>query len=130
MNIKYRLSRPYYMFINIIYSMVKGLPVIGCFTCDMRYSNLPASTYIPHPFAIVISEHVKIGERCMICQCSTLGSRLDGTFGAPIVGNDVIIGAGALVLGPVFVGDNAQIGASSIVLRDVPAGATVKGVWK
>ena len=46
----------------------------------------------------------------------------------PTLGNDVLVGAGAKILGPIIVGDNARIGANAVVLHDVPAGATVVGV--
>jgi serine O-acetyltransferase len=46
----------------------------------------------------------------------------------PTIGNNVTIGAGARVLGPVFIGDGAQIGANSVVVKDIPAGAVATGV--
>jgi serine O-acetyltransferase len=46
----------------------------------------------------------------------------------PTIGNNVVIGAGARVLGPIYVGDGAQIGANSVVVKDVPAGAVATGV--
>lgn len=45
--------------------------------------------------------------------------------GAPVIGDDVVIGAGAKIIGPVTVGDRARIGAGCVVMRDVPAGAVV-----
>ena len=47
-----------------------------------------------------------------------------GKFGAPQIGNNVFIGAGAKIIGPVIIGDNARIGAGCIVVKDVPANAT------
>lgn len=72
-----------------------------------------------------------IGERVTIMHEVTLGTntnpqRTDN--GAPVIGDDVFIGAGAKILGPVRIGDGAVIAANSLVLADVPAGATAAGV--
>ena len=60
----------------------------------------------------------------------TLGGQGDvrGNRRHPQIGNGVVIGAGAIVLGPVTVGDNAKIGAGAVVVSDVPAGSTAVGV--
>jgi serine O-acetyltransferase len=68
-----------------------------------------------------------IGDRCGIMHDVTLGTNMDRK-GAPRIGNDVFIGAGAKVLGPVTIGDGARIAANSLVLSDVPPGATAVGV--
>ena len=68
-----------------------------------------------------------IGARCGIQQDVTIGNNNDRD-GAPIIGNDVFIGAGAKVLGPVTVGDGARIAANSLVITDVPPKATAIGV--
>jgi len=82
---------------------------------------------IPHPNGIVIHPQVKVGINCTIFQQVTLGGR-DDKHGAPVIGNYVIIGAGAKILGDVIVGDHAKIGANAVVLRDVPAKAIAVGV--
>jgi len=56
------------------------------------------------------------------------GTSLEKVKRHPTIGNNVMIGAGAIVLGPIMVGDNAKIGAGSVVVRSVPAWATVVGV--
>jgi serine O-acetyltransferase len=48
----------------------------------------------------------------------------------PQIGNNVVIGAGAIILGNICIGANSTIGASSLVLSDVPANSTIFGVWK
>lgn len=69
----------------------------------------------------------KIGENCWITAGVTIGYKND-VDPSPIIGNNVYIGAGAQVLGPITVGDNAIIGANAVVLRDVPPNCTVAGV--
>ncbi len=56
------------------------------------------------------------------------GTSLEKTKRHPTIGNNVVIGAGTTLLGPITVGDNARIGAGSVVVKPVPAGATVVGV--
>ena len=92
--------------------------------CDMNISKIPASTEFSHPVGIIISSKVKIGENCSIRQNVTLGLRDDNLKDYPQVGNDVLIGAGAIIMGDIKIGDRAIIGAGSVVLKDVPADTT------
>jgi serine O-acetyltransferase len=75
---------------------------------------------------IVIHRRVVIGENCMISHGVTVGGR-GGHYEVPVVGNDVAIGVGAAVLGPIKVGDHAIIGAHALVIHDVPPYAVVAG---
>ena len=77
---------------------------------------------------VVISEHAVIGDRCMLYQHVTIGALEDGSEEVPLIGDDVVIGAGATLLGPIKVGSGAKIGAGAVVLSDVPRGATAVGV--
>ena len=84
---------------------------------------------IDHGTGIVIGETAEIGDDCLLYQGVTLG----GTGAArekrhPTLGNNVMVGCGAKVLGPFKVGDNARIAANSVVLEEVPANSTVVGV--
>jgi serine O-acetyltransferase len=84
---------------------------------------------IDHGMGVVIGETAEVGDDCYFYHQVTLGvARTDRGKRHPTVGNNVIIGAGAKVLGPITVGDNARIGANSVVIDSVPADTTVVGV--
>jgi serine O-acetyltransferase len=80
-----------------------------------------------HQGPIVITATARIGARCRMRQGVTIGV-LERGGPAPVIGDDVMIGPYAQILGGVHVGDGATIGALTLVNRDVPAGATVGGV--
>jgi len=85
--------------------------------------------FIDHGMGVVIGETTEIGDDVLIYQGVVLGGvSLSKGKRHPTVGNNVVIGAGAIVLGNIKIGDNARIGAGSVVLKDVPEGATVVGV--
>lgn len=84
---------------------------------------------IDHGMGIVIGETAEIGNNVLMYQGATLGGT--GKHKGkrhPTVGNSVVIGAGAKVLGPIKIGDYSRIGAGAVVIRDVPAHSTVVGV--
>jgi serine O-acetyltransferase len=87
--------------------------------------------FIDHGF-VVIGETAVIGDDVTIYQHVTLGGTNptagEGGNRHPTIGNGVIIGSGAQVLGPIKVGDRARIGANAVVTRDVPEGATMIGI--
>jgi serine O-acetyltransferase len=82
---------------------------------------------IHHFGCIIIHSEAVIGEECTIYHGVTLGD-LGGWGGAPRVGNHVIIGAGAKLLGHIEVGDHCRIGANAVVITSVPAGCVAVGV--
>jgi serine O-acetyltransferase len=85
--------------------------------------------FIDHGMGVVIGETAKIGDQVTIYQGVTLGGTGKETGKRhPTIGNRVVIGAGAKVLGNIHVGDNAFIGANAVVVRNVPASSTVVGV--
>ena len=84
---------------------------------------------IDHGMGIVIGETAEIGDNCTIYHGVTLGGTGKDTGKRhPTLGNNVLIGAGTKVLGPVYIGDNARIGAGSVVLKNLPANCTAVGV--
>ncbi len=85
--------------------------------------------FIDHGMGVVIGETAEIGDDVMMYHGVTLGGRsMEHVKRHPTVGNNVTIGAGARILGPVNIGDGVQIGANSVVVKDVPAGAVATGV--
>ena len=84
---------------------------------------------IDHGTGIVIGATTEIGDDCLIYQGVTLGGTgvMQGKR-HPTLGNNVMVGCGAKVLGPIKIGDNARVAANSVVLREVPDNSTVVGV--
>ena len=84
--------------------------------------------FIDHGMGVVIGETTEIGDDVMLYHGVTLGGTgKDKGKRHPTVGNGVLIGAGAKVLGPITIGDNAKIGSNAVVLKDVPPNATSVG---
>ena len=85
--------------------------------------------FIDHGMGVVIGETAEIGDDCTLYQGVTLGGTgKDSGKRHPTLGNNVLVGAGAKVLGPFTVGDNARIAAGAVVLSAVPTNATAVGV--
>jgi serine O-acetyltransferase len=79
-----------------------------------------------HTVGVVIGGDARVGDRVVFLGGNTVGT-IDWK-GYPRIGNDVIIGAGARILGPITIGDGATIGANAVVVSDVPPGSTAVGV--
>ncbi len=85
--------------------------------------------FIDHGMGIVIGETAEIGDNVTIFHGVTLGGTgKDQGKRHPTVEDDVLIGAGAKILGPIFIGKGAKIGANAVVLGDVPPGMTAVGI--
>ena len=85
--------------------------------------------FIDHGMGIVIGETAEIGDDCTLYHGVTLGgTSWNKGKRHPTLGQGVVIGAGAKMLGPILVGDGAKIGSNAVVVRDVPAGATAVGI--
>ena len=84
---------------------------------------------IDHGMGIVIGETAEIGDDCLIYHGVTLGGTgKDVGKRHPTIGNNVLIGTGAKVLGPIRVGDNSRIAANSVVLKEIPEDSTAVGI--
>lgn len=119
---KFRLSRIFYLWLY-----KKSIRKYGC---EIPLNiELSETTVFPHQlYGIFISGWAKVGENCTIFQQVTIGSNtlVDAKKkGAPIIGDNAYIGAGAKIIGNVYIGKNARIGANCIVVDDVPDNATV-----
>ncbi|HBS25684.1 MAG TPA: serine O-acetyltransferase [Gammaproteobacteria bacterium] len=92
-------------------------------------AKIGCSFFIDHGMGVVIGETAEVGDDCTLYHGVTLG----GTSWSkgkrhPTLGNDVVVGAGAKVLGPILINNGARIGSNAVVVKEVPAGATVVGI--
>lgn len=85
--------------------------------------------FIDHGMGVVIGETAEIGDDVTLYHGVTLGGTAwQKAKRHPTLGNNVVVGAGAKILGPIYIGDNARVGSNSVVVKDVPAGVTVVGI--
>jgi serine O-acetyltransferase len=109
----------------------RNIPLISRFVrvlynSDIQ-SRLPPDLHLPHPYGIIVHPQAVIGRRVTLMQQVTIGGRDHLENIAPLIGDDVYIGAGARVLGDVRIGQGVVIGANAVVTRDIPPGVTVVG---
>ena len=91
-------------------------------------STIGDGTIFPHgALGVVVHENAIIGNNCKILPNVVIGGRGEGTA-VPKIGNNVLIGAGAAILGDVVIGDNSSIGANAVVLKDIPESSVAVGV--
>ncbi len=100
---------------------------------DLRLLHVPSARIgpgllLPHPVGIVVGDDVEIGDNATIYQHVTLGQRGARDQSYPVIGHNVVIYAGAVIIGNITIGDGAVIGANAVVTGDVPAGATAVGI--
>ena len=92
-------------------------------------ANIGTGFFIDHGMGVVIGETAEIGDYVTLFQGVTLGGTgKERGKRHPTLGNHVVVGAGAKILGGIKIGDNVKIGANSVVLKNVPANSTVIGV--
>ena len=85
--------------------------------------------FIDHGMGVVIGETAEVGDDVLMYHQVTLGGRSRGRFKRhPTIGNNVLLGAGAKIIGPITVGDGSKIGANALVVKDVPANSVVTGI--
>jgi len=85
--------------------------------------------FIDHGAGVVVGETAVIGDDCLLYQGVTLGGTGNQTGKRhPTLGNKVVVGSGAKILGNIAIGDNVRVGANSVVLTDVPSNSTVVGI--
>lgn len=94
-------------------------------------AKIGKNLFIDHGMGVVIGETTVIGDNCTIYQCVTLGGTgKERCKRHPTLLDNVVVGAGAKVLGNITIGNNVKIGANSVVLKDVPDNCTVVGVGR
>lgn len=126
----YRLS--HWMWNNNLKFLGRFTSHIGRFLTGIEIhpgATIGRGFFIDHGMGVVIGETAEIGDNCTLYHGVTLG----GTSWAkekrhPTLGDNVIIGAGAKVLGPFTLGDNSKVGSNSVVVKEVPDNATVVGI--
>lgn len=92
-------------------------------------AHIGARFFIDHGMGVVIGETATIGDDVTIYHGVTLGGvSSEGIIRHPQIGDGVVVGAGAQLLGPITVGENARIGSNAVVVKDVPPAATMVGV--
>lgn len=113
---------------GVIAHLIDYVIIRGFYSCDVQ-SNMKIGEgviFAHNGLGVVIHPQTIIGNNVKIMQGVTVGGR-DGSA-LPIIEDDVLIGAGAKVLGEIRIGRGAKIGANSVVLKDVPEGCTAVGV--
>ena len=128
--IAYRIS--HYLYINKLFFLARLISQISRFFTGIEIhpgAKIGRGLVIDHGMGVVIGETAEIGDNGLLYHGVTLGGTgKDKGKRHPTVGNNVVIGAGAKVLGPIYIGSNSKIGANSVVLNNVPEGATAVGI--
>ena len=113
-------------------TLARGVSHIGRFATGIEIhpaARIGRGLFIDHGMGVVIGETTEIGDNVTILQGVTLGgTSLRREKRHPTLGNNVVVGAGAKVLGAFTIGDNSRIGAGSVVVREVPPNSVVVGV--
>jgi serine O-acetyltransferase len=112
--------------------LARGLSFLNRFLTNIEIhpgASIGRRFFIDHGAGVVIGETAEIGDDVLMYQGVVLGgTTLKKGKRHPTVGNNVVIGTGAVALGAITIGDGARIGSGSVVVKSVPAGATVVGI--
>lgn len=126
----YRASHWFYQM--RMYTLARVISQAGRFLTGIEIhpgAKIGKGLFIDHGMGVVIGETAEIGDDCLLYQGVTLGGTgLNKGKRHPTLGNRVMVGAGAKILGPFTVGDNAKIAAGAVVLDEVPPNCTAVGV--
>lgn len=126
----YRLYSKWYQnggMVKKIFSKILWLINVKNSACYISpKSNIGMSLRLPHATGIVIGDNVKIGNNCIIYQNVTIGKSKSDDY--PVIGNNVTIYAGSVLIGKIKIGDNVIIGANSVVNKNVQENTIVAGV--
>ena len=120
------------LWVNEFISLARFMSHVSRFLTGIEIhpaANIGKRFFIDHGMGVVIGETSKIGDDVLIYQGVVLGGTTrERKKRHPTVGNYVVIGAGATILGPVKIGEGARIGSGSVVVKSVPVGTTVVGI--
>ncbi len=126
----YRLN--HWLWVHHLYFLARLLSQLAKWLTGVEIH--PAATIgrrlvIDHGTGIVVGATTVVGDDCLIYQGVTLGGTgvMQGKR-HPTLGNNVMVGSGAKVLGPIYIGDNSRVASNAVVLKDVPENSTVVGV--
>ena len=121
----------HFFYIHKCFFLARVVSQIGRFFTGIEIhpgAKIGKRLFIDHGMGIVIGETAEIGDDCTIYHQATLGGTgKDKDKRHPTIGNNVMVGAGAKVLGPIIIGNNVKIGAGAIVLKNVEDNVTVVG---
>lgn len=128
--IYYRIS--HFLYKSKLFFLARMVSQLGRFFTGIEIhpgATIGKCLFIDHGMGVVIGETAEIGDYCTIYQGVTLGGTgKDVGKRHPTLGNNVMVGSGAKVLGPFKVGDNAKIASGAVVLSEVPADSTAVGI--
>jgi len=126
----YRIAHWFYR--NKMYTIARIISHFSRFATGIEIhpgAKIGRRFFIDHGMGVVIGETTEIGDDVLMYQGVVLGgTSLKKKKRHPTLGNEVVIGAGAIVLGAINIGDRARVGAGSVVVTDVPPNSTVVGV--
>lgn len=124
----YKIENFLYRYKLTIIAVLIRIIIRVLFSCDIPYKcKIGKGTTFPHlGLGVLIHPNAQIGENCKILQGVSIGGK-SGHKKVPIIGNNVLIGAHALILGPITIGDNSIVGAGAVVINDVRENTIVVG---
>jgi len=121
----------HWLYKNQLHFLARLVSEIGRFLSGIEIhpgARIGKRLVIDHGMGVVIGETSEIGDDCIIFHGVTLGgTKFDPVKRHPTVGNRVLIGTGAAILGPITLGDDSRVGANAVVTRSVEPGVTVVG---
>lgn len=127
--IAYRIA--HFLYTKKFYFLARLISQVARFFTGIEIhpgAKIGKGLFIDHGMGVVIGETAEVGDNVVIYHGVTLGGTgKDKGKRHPTVGNNVVIGSGSKVLGPIRICDGAKIGSNSVVLKDVPRGATAVG---
>ena len=128
--IAYRISHFFYK--HKLFFLARLISQISRFLTGIEIhpgATIGKGLFIDHGMGVVIGETAEVGDDVTLYHGVTLGGTgKDKGKRHPTVGNNVVIGAGAKVLGPIVIGNDAKVGANAVVVKNVPDGATAVGI--